>query len=90
LSSCVTAFRKLSWRSHLADQKHSIQHDAGDQDAEEQHSHQVDGETAAVVMDPGDVEDDREQGKAHAQRDGKRFGPAAACEVHRKSVEVRG
>ena len=66
----------------FADEEDGVEYDAGDQDAEKQNAEQVDGEACAVVVDPGDVEDDGEDRQAHAERDEERFGSAAACEVH--------
>jgi hypothetical protein len=66
----------------FTDQEDGVDDDAGDEDGEEDDAEEVDGEAAAVVMDPGDVEDDGERCKTHAQRDEKRSGSAAACEIH--------
>jgi len=66
----------------FADQEDSVDDNAGDEDGEENDAEEVDGKAAAVVVDPGDVEDDGERGETHAERDEKRSGSAAACEIH--------
>ena len=66
----------------LADQEDGVDDDAGDEDGEEDHAEEVDGEAAAVVVDPGDIEDDGEGGETHAQRDEERSDAAAAREIH--------
>jgi len=68
--------------SDFADEEDGVDDDAGDEDGEEEDTEEVDGEAAAVVVDPGDVEDDRESGETHAERDEKCPGPSASCEVH--------
>ena len=72
----------------FADEEDGVDDDAGDEDGEEHDAEEVDGKAAAVVVDPGDVEDDGERGETHAERDEKRSGSAAACEVH--ETEDRG
>jgi hypothetical protein len=72
-----------------------VQHDTGDEDREENEAQDVHRQQATVVVDPGDVEDDGEHGEAHAQRDEKRFGSAATCDVHKTEdrgygIECRG
>jgi hypothetical protein len=66
----------------FADEEDGVEHDAGDEDREEHDAEEIDGEAAAVVVYPGDVEDDGEDRETHAQRDEERFGSAAACEIH--------
>jgi hypothetical protein len=66
----------------FADKEDGVDDDTGDEDREEHNAEEIDGEAAAVVVDPGDVEDDGEDCKTHAQRDEERFGSAAACEIH--------
>ena len=66
----------------FADEEDGVDNDAGDEDGEEDDAEEVDGEAAAVVVDPGDVEDDGERGETHAERDEKRSGSAAPGEIH--------
>jgi hypothetical protein len=66
----------------FADEEDGVEHDAGDEDGEENDAEEIDGEAAAVVVYPGDVEDDGEDRETHAQCDEERFGSAAACEIH--------
>ncbi len=73
----------------LADQEDGVDDDAGDEDGEEDDAEEVDGEAAAVVVDPGDVEDDGEGGETHAQRDEERSGPRRRVRFMNKSVEGR-
>jgi len=68
--------------TNFADQEDGVDDDAGDEDGKEHDAQEVDGKAAAVVVDPGDVEDDGERGETHAERDEKRSGSAAACEIH--------
>ena len=44
----------------FANEEDGVDDDAGDEDREEQDAEQIHGEAAAVVVDPGDVEDDGE------------------------------
>jgi len=67
----------------FADQEDGVDDDAGDEDGEENDAEKVDGEAAAVVVNPGDVEDDGQGGETHAERDEKRSGSAAPGEVHK-------
>jgi hypothetical protein len=66
----------------FADQEDGVDDDSGDEDGEEDDAEEVDGEAAAVVVDPGDVEDDGEGGETDPERDEKRFGSAATGEIH--------
>jgi hypothetical protein len=66
----------------FADQEDGVNDDPGDEDGEEDDAKEINSKAAAVVMDPGDVEDDGEGGETHAQRDEKCPGAAAAVEIH--------
>jgi len=66
----------------LADEEYGVDHDAGDEDRKEHDSEEIDGKSATVVVDPGDVEYDGEDRETHAQCDEERVGSAAACEIH--------
>jgi hypothetical protein len=67
-----------------------VEDDAGDEDREEKNAEEVDSKATAIVMDPGDVEDDGKDGKAHAERDEERFRSTPTGEVHkRESRESR-
>jgi hypothetical protein len=68
--------------ANFADEEDGVDDDTRDEDREEHDAEEIDGEAAAVVVDPGDVEDYGDDRETHAQRDEKRFGSAAACEVH--------
>jgi len=50
----------------FADEEDSVEHDAGDDDGEEDDADEINGEAAAVVEDPRDVECDQKRGEAHA------------------------
>jgi hypothetical protein len=66
----------------FAEEEDGVDDDAGDEDAEEYDAEEIDGEACAVVVDPGDVEDDGEDDETDAERDEERFGSSAAGEIH--------
>ena len=66
----------------LADKKDGVQHHAGDQDRKQDDADQIDGEAAAVAVNPGDVQRHRQRREAHAENDEEGLGSAAACEIH--------
>lgn len=64
-------------------EKDGVYNHACDEDGEEQYTEKVKRKAAAIVVNPCDVQDDREDDKAHAERDKERFSSATSCEVHR-------
>ncbi len=84
-SSCVTAFRKLSWRSFRADFAHQedrVQDESGDQNAEEGHAQNQRYDLAPVQDHPRHVEGNGERHQAHAKGDKENDSGSAASNAH--------
>jgi len=64
------------------DEEYGVEDDAGDENEREDETKKIDGQTAAVEVNPRKVEEEREHSEAHAQRDEKRYRSPAPVVIH--------